>query len=296
MTSCPASTASAAATAESTPPDRAASSLTGPGTRRARSTTAGSASSRASTSAAVELWPSEKRSEPRARSSSAPIATSTWEGRATPAEQAEPVDTSTPRASSSSSSESPSQPGKEKCALPGSRSTGSPLRTASGTAASTRRTRSSRSGLEPRRLCGARAPTATVGGGGEPGQRRRVERAGAHVALLAAAVQQRGAGRRPRPSSSAPAPSGPPYLCPVTVSASTPLAAKSTGSWPTACTASVCSGTPCRVRDLGQLGDRLDRADLVVGPHDADQRDVVAERGRQRRRGAPGRRRRPAAR
>ena len=47
-----------------------------------------------------------------------------------------------------------------------------------------------------------------------------------------------------RRSSSAPAPIGPPSLCPVIVSASAPLAAKSTGTWPTACTASVCSGTP----------------------------------------------------
>ena len=49
-----------------------------------------------------------------------------------------------------------------------------------------------------------------------------------------------------RPSSSTPAPYGPPSLCPVSVSASTPDAAKSTGRIPTACTASVCIGTPCR--------------------------------------------------
>ncbi len=54
-----------------------------------------------------------------------------------------------PRASSSSSRASPSQPGNEKCALPGSRwavdRSGSPPSTASGTTSSTRRTRSSRS-------------------------------------------------------------------------------------------------------------------------------------------------------
>ena len=48
-----------------------------------------------------------------------------------------------------------------------------------------------------------------------------------------------------RDSSSAPTPSGPPNLCPATVRASSPLAPKSTGSWPTACTASECRGTPC---------------------------------------------------
>ena len=43
-----------------------------------------------------------------------------------------------------------------------------------------------------------------------------------------------------------------------------------------------------RGRDRGQLGDRLHRADLVVGPHRGDQRDVVAERGGQRRRATAG--------
>ena len=126
-----------------------------------------------------------------------------------------------------------------------------------------------------------------------------VEGAGADVALLAAAVQQRRAARRPGASSSAPTPIGPPSLCPVTVSASTPLAAKSTGTCPTACTASVCNGTPCRARDRGQLGDRLDRADLVVGPHHADHRDRRRVVGRAPRRSAsgcdPAGRRRPAA-
>ena len=48
----------------------------------------------------------------------------------------------------------------------------------------------------------------------------------------------------PRPRISAPAPTGPPSLCPVTVMASTPDAAKSTGSCAAACTASVWNGTP----------------------------------------------------
>jgi hypothetical protein len=48
-----------------------------------------------------------------------------------------------------------------------------------------------------------------------------------------------------RRTSSAPTPTGPPILWPVTVSASTPLRAKSTGTWPTACTASVWNGMPC---------------------------------------------------
>ena len=50
----------------------------------------------------------------------------------------------------------------------------------------------------------------------------------------------------PRRARSAPAPPGPPTLCPLTVIASSPDAPKSTGTWPTACTASACTGTPYR--------------------------------------------------
>ena len=60
-----------------------------------------------------------------------------------------------------------------------------------------------------------------------------------------------------RRSSSAPAPIGPPSLCPVIVSASTPLAAKSTGTCPTACTASVCSGTPTSCATAASAGMSL---------------------------------------
>src|SRR5690606_23100212 len=49
-----------------------------------------------------------------------------------------------------------------------------------------------------------------------------------------------------RASSSAPTPTGPPSLCPETVSAVAPQAPKSTGTWPTACTASVWNGTAYR--------------------------------------------------
>ncbi len=53
-----------------------------------------------------------------------------------------------------------------------------------------------------------------------------------------------------RASSSAPTPIGPPSLCPETLSAATPLAAKSTGTCPTAWIASVCSGTPAAAATL----------------------------------------------
>ena len=75
-----------------------------------------------------------------------------------------------------------------------------------------------------------------------------------------------------RPSTSAPAPIGPPSLCPVRVSASTPAAATSTGSAPTACTASVWNGTPYPAATAASSRDRLHGADLVVRPHHGDQR------------------------
>ena len=166
---------------------------------------------------------------PRACSSSWPIATSTCDGRATPAEQAEPVETSTPAASSSSSSESPSQPGKEKCALPGSRSAGvAVVARASGTAASTRRDEvvaqrraaapRSRAGGRPRGVVAAASP-ASAG----------VSKVPERTSRSCPPPCSSGVQATSRPSSSAPAPSGPPSLWPVRVSASTPLAAKSTG-------------------------------------------------------------------
>ncbi len=112
---------------------------------RARSTTGPIAATSASTSDWVVVRPRLKRSEDRAYSSEHPIASSTWEGCGTPAEQAEPVEHSIPRASSSISSESPWQPGNLRWALPGSRSTGSPLKIASGISAWIRLTSWSRS-------------------------------------------------------------------------------------------------------------------------------------------------------
>ena len=60
------------------------------------------------------------------------------------------------------------------------------------------------------------------------------------------------------------------------------------------------SGSGCRATrgDGSQVGDRLDRADLVVGPHDADERDVdrvAAMAASQGLRVRPARVRRPAA-
>ena len=102
-----------------------------------------------------------------------------------------------PCASSSSSSASPSQPGNEKWALPGRRSTGSPLSTASGTAARTRADQ-----LVAQRADAVAANscwpfTADLDGDGERDDAGHVQGAGADVALLPAAVQQRRAGDVP---------------------------------------------------------------------------------------------------
>ena len=89
---------------------------------RARSTTGPIASTNASTSAWVEEWPRVSRSD----DARALLVCSPWRAARGSAgrrrrEHADPVEHSMPRASSSISSESPSQPGNDKCALPGSR-------------------------------------------------------------------------------------------------------------------------------------------------------------------------------
>ena len=73
----------------------------------------------------VVSGPSVKRRAPRASASVSPIASSTCEASGTPAWQADPVETAKPATSSRKSSESPSQPAKVKCALPGRRPAGS---------------------------------------------------------------------------------------------------------------------------------------------------------------------------
>ena len=146
------------------------------------------ASATASTSALVEVCPRLKRSVPRARSGSVPVARRTWLGWATPAVQAEPVEHSMPWASSSSSRESPSQPGKVKWALAGRRSV---------RVAAEDRVRDGRThGLDEfvaqcADLAGeVLAPLrGDAAGHGEGGDRGGVQGAGADVALLAAAVQ-----------------------------------------------------------------------------------------------------------
>ena len=146
-----------------------------------------------------------------------------------------------PRASSSISSESPSQSGKPRWALPGSRWSTSPCRWASGTTSVTRRTRSSRSAAIRSAYSGW-ALTACSTAVAKPAM-AGMSRVPLRMSRSWPPPWSSGV-RSSRRSTSAPTPYGPPSLWPVRVSASTPLAAKSTGTAPTAWTASVCTGMP----------------------------------------------------
>ena len=83
--------------------------------------------------------------------------------------------------------------------------------------------------------------------------------------------------RVPRLIQSAPAPFGPLNLCAESDSRSTPSARTSTGILPADCTASVCISAPRSCAIARELGDRLNRADLVVGVHHRDERRVVGD-------------------
>ena len=152
-----------------------------------------------------------------------------------------------PRASSSISSESPSQPGKPRWALPGSRSVAAGRRRAGAASGTTSMHPADQVVAQraTRAACSACCLTASSTAAANAGDRRGVDGAAADVALLAAAVHAAAVTSTSRRTTSAPTPYGPPTLCPVSVSASTPDAAKSTGTAPTAWTASVCTGMPC---------------------------------------------------
>ena len=98
--------------------------------------------------------------------------------------------------------------------------------------------------------------------------------AGPAAALVARAVDQRRQrharrGRRARrPPWARRACARPPTAGPR------PARPRRPGSCPRDWAASVCNSAPCAVGDLGQLGDGLDRAHLVVGVHDRHQQRV----------------------
>ena len=226
----------------------------------------------------------------RAPSSSQPIASSTCEGWGTPAEQAEPVEHSMPRASSSISSESPSQPGKPRCALPGSRSTGVAVEVGVGHDARHPARPGRRAARPSARRARAGALTACSTARGEAGDRRACRgcRCGCRApGRRRAAAAVSASSRR---STSAPTPYGPPSLCPVSGQRVDPArgevdrhARRRPGRRRCApgCRASSAIAT------TSSIG--CTRADLVVGPHHRDQRDATPGRARRPRAGRRGR-------
>ncbi len=215
------------------------------------------------------------------------MASSTWLGWATPAVHAEPVEQAIPRASSSISSASPSQPGKEKCAFPGSLPGpgGAPFSTASGTAALTCGDQVVAQGGQPLGLVGP-VLGSDLHRRRERPDRRHVEGAGADIALLAAAMQHRHRLRAPGQQQRADADRA------ADLVRGDGQRGGTAGRQADRQLAGRLDGVGVK-RDLmlggelGQVGDRLHRADLVIGPHDADDRHtgrIAFDRVGQRRR------------
>ena len=80
----------------------------------------------------------------------------------------------------------------------------------------------------------------------------------------------------PLRTSRQPTPRGPWNLCADRDSISKPMPAKSTGTWPTACTASVWKERPFPAEGR-QLRHRLEGADFIVGEHDGHESRVVPQ-------------------
>jgi len=249
---------------------------------RARSTTPGRTASTAATSARVEEWPRVSRSAPAASSSTpwprargcagdaGAQARAGGRGHAGGVEQVEQI--------------LPAQPSDSdggRCRAVARRAR--PARAAT----ATRHTRENPRDQvvaqrpDPPSACSA-AGDRLVERGCEPGQRRDRHACRGAARPPPTAVQQRvqhGAAAHEQRAR----PAGAPTLCPDTLTAAARTACRSTGSWPNACTASTCTGTPVPLGERDGRRHRLDRTDLVVRPHQRDQRDLSARQlGRQR--------------
>ena len=208
-------------------------------------TTSGNAARNASTSSSVELQPTLARSE---RSASTPIAASTGDGSSASLEHDEPLCTATPRRSRPSRIGSASTPSTPEAHEVGERGAGiaRPVGGAeAGDAVDGERTRGETVGerTSPRSASAGDRRRQLGGRGAEAHDRGHVLDAAAPRPLLGAA-HENGGKRRPRRTSSAAAPLGPPNLCAVTDTRSAPSAAKSTGTWPAAAHASTCTVMP----------------------------------------------------
>ena len=227
------------------------------------------------------------------RSRSSPIASSTWLGSGTPAEQADPVEQSMPAASSSISSASARQPGNGEAGHPGQprrpgrRAVHARVRDGGRTPA-TSSSRSARAALDSR----LEPADRHLDRGGEPGHGGHVQGPGPDVALLPPAVQHRGqrrrragpAARRPRPAAELVRGEGEQVQA-AGGEVDRHVADRLHG-------VAVRRGRRARAARAATAVDRLQGADLVVGPHHDDQGGASGRRRRSQRRP---RRRRPVA-
>ena len=123
--------------------------------------------------------------------------------------------------------------GSRSCASPNT-STSSSAVAAARTRAVRRRAARSSSSSPPARMPAA-APHPTMAGTfSNPARRARSW----------SPPTSRASRRRPRRTSRAPTPGGPPILCALTLMRSASSDRKSTGTWPAACAASTCTSTP----------------------------------------------------
>ena len=191
---------------------------------------------------------------------STPIAASTWLGSSVDAVQAEPLATANPRRSSSVTSASPSTYRQENVTRWGSRSTGSPTTSTSGTSAATAvRIRSTSACWRAFDLVALGDHGLERGGGGQGG--RHVLEAGARARRPGRRSGKGLRHRAPLRTSSTPTPAGPPHLCAEPAAAASP----SGSGEPAHRGAGVDEERVRRRRPRGDLGDRLEGADLVVG-------------------------------
>ena len=237
--------------------------------RRARATTSPMTRPRASTSREVEVWPREKRSEPRARAVVGAHGQQHVAGlgdarRCTPTRWSRRYRSR--RAACSSAS--PSQPGKEKCALPGSQG-GVPAAARFGAAAGDNSQHLGDQVIaQPGQPGGLVRPLL---GAYRGGHRERPDGGGVHPTraagpLLTAAVRRRHRPRAPRARIRAPTPSGHAELVRGDGERIRPAGREVHRQLRGRLRGNGVKRHTVLVGDRGELADRLHRADFVVGP------------------------------
>ena len=222
----------------------------------------------------------------RASRSERPSARRTWLGRPEPLAQAEPAEKATSRTSEISRAASMPVAAEVEIAVIAllGRAVERPARAERSQRASPQRARHGRD--RPRAARPAAAP---------PRRSRRTAPATACPSACRPPARRRGAAARARPRRGPTA-----RRCPwargscARRRATMSQAPSGIGTRPKPWTASQKNSAPAAARDRGELGDRLDHADLVVDQHRRDEAGAVVDRGCGERRDRPGRRGRPA--